>query len=60
MCKMHGKKDIIIRDWKSAGNVAKKRKRSHSKDIYTVELASLMDRLNEVENLSIDSMIIEH
>lgn len=38
----------------------KKRKRNHSRDTYAVELASLIYRLTEVGNLSIESIIIEH
>lgn len=38
----------------------KKRKRNHSRDTYAEELASLIYQLTEVDNLSIESIIIEH
>ena len=38
----------------------KKRKRNHSRDTYAVELASLIYQLTEVDNLSIDSVTIDH
>lgn len=37
----------------------KKKMRNYSRSIYTGKLASLMDHLSELENLPIDSVIIE-
>lgn len=57
---MHWKKAVIIRPWARADNAAEKWKKNDSGDIYAVELANLIDWVNEMENLSIDSMIIKY